>query len=160
MWGDHLAVHVGSDVRVHCGERIVEEHHVRLRVHGARDRDALPLPAADRDPALADLGLISGGERGEVGVERARGEGGGVELRLDGRPEEDVLLHGGVHHEGLLRHVRHRAPHLDRRPLAAPQQPERRGGQRRLAGTHAAAHHHHLEGPQRLGVNLGKVRHQ
>ena len=75
------------------------------------DREALALPARERDAALAELGLVAVGEALDELV-RLRQPGGALDLleaRL-GASEGDVLAHAGREEERILR------DHADLRP--------------------------------------------
>jgi hypothetical protein len=65
----HHAEHRADELRVERAGRLVEQHHARLERDGARDRDALLLPA----------GELAGRVAGAVGEPDAR-ERGAAEL--------------------------------------------------------------------------------
>ena len=56
---DAAVQQVAPHVRVHRRQRVVQQHHIRARVAGAREGDPLPLPAAQVDALLADLRLVA-----------------------------------------------------------------------------------------------------
>ena len=67
-------------VRVERRRRLVEQQDRRVLENGARDRQALPLPARQRDAALAKLGRVA---LVEIANEAVRGRAPG--RRLDSR---------------------------------------------------------------------------
>ncbi len=56
---DAAVQQVAPHVRVHRRQRVVQQHHIRARVAGPCQRDALPLPAAQVDALLANLGAVT-----------------------------------------------------------------------------------------------------
>jgi hypothetical protein len=94
-----------ADVRVDGRQRIVEQHDRLLAVRGARNRNALLLAARQVDAALADLGLVAGGEQREIGPQTARVEHAVVARLVDLARENDVVAHARVHNPRRLRHV-------------------------------------------------------
>ena len=62
-------------VRVHSRERVVQQHEVCVGDHRAREADARLLPAAEVDPALADLRRVAVHEEAQVVVQRAGRQG-------------------------------------------------------------------------------------
>ena len=85
---DDDRLRVGIEVR----GRLVEDHEARIAQERARDRDALPLAAAQPDPVLADGRLVA---VGQVIDELVRaGRAGGLDDRLRRRVrsgEPDVV---------------------------------------------------------------------
>ena len=59
----HRRAEAGPDARlgrrVDRGGRVVEDEYARVDRERARDRDSLPLPARERDPALADHRVVA-----------------------------------------------------------------------------------------------------
>ncbi len=56
-------------VRVHSGERVIQNQNARIGHHGTRDGGALLLPARQRDAALADHRLVAARKVSNVFVE-------------------------------------------------------------------------------------------
>src|SRR5581483_2856853 len=90
--------------RVDRRGRVVEDQDARVDDERARDRDALPLPARERDPALADHRVVAVGKRGHELV-RLREPGGLLDLlvRRVGAAEREVLADGRREQERILR---------------------------------------------------------
>ena len=128
----------------------------RMRIRGSisertRDRDPLALAAGERDPALADHGLVALRQLGDELV-RLRSARGRLD-RLDRRVREaegDVVAHGGREEERVLRDDADLAP--QRAPADAANvdavdedaaggrvvEARHEGGERRLAGARMA----------------------
>lgn len=81
-------------VRVHCAQRVVQQVDVCVCVHGARKTDACFLAAADRDAALADLGVSAFGHRLEVVVESAGLDDFVKFVFVEVGADEDVVFDG------------------------------------------------------------------
>ena len=107
--GHHLAER-GADLvllrRVDRRRRVVEDQHPRVGEHRARDRDALTLPARQREAVLADHGVVAVGQR--VDERRRRRRAGAARrtcvqrrLRIG---ERDVLAHRVGEEERVLEH--------------------------------------------------------
>ena len=90
---------------VHRRRRVVEHEDARVGEHRARDRDALALTAGQREPTLADDGVVSLGERGDERV-RAGDTGSGDDLVVGGvwTPVRDVGTHRVGEQERILEH--------------------------------------------------------
>lgn len=87
---------VRRHVAVHRGEGVVEQVHVGPLVHGPRQGHALLLPAAEVDPALADLRLVPGGELVQVRQQGAGLQHGAVPVGVVRGAEEHVVAQRGV----------------------------------------------------------------
>src|SRR5215467_9182409 len=94
-------------LRIHRGERLVEDENGRVTEEGARDGDALALAAGETHAALAHHRLIALGEARDellgVGGARRRLELGGSRFRL---AHAQVVLHGALEEIGVLAHHR------------------------------------------------------
>ena len=90
--------------RVDGGGRVVEDEDPRVDGERARDRQPLALAARERDPALADHGVVAVGqllhELVRLREPRDPLDLGVVEIR---RAEGDVLPHGRGEQERILR---------------------------------------------------------
>ena len=99
-----------EDVRPHVGvdgtQHIIEEHDVCVSIARTRQVDTLLLPAAQIDPALANLGSIAVREEGDVRTQGARVEDGLIPRGLEFRAKEDVLPQRRVRKPRALRAVR------------------------------------------------------
>ncbi len=85
--------------------RVVEHEHVRIGEHGAGDRDALPLAAREREPALADDGVVPVGELGDEVVRAGHGgRAADVVVGGVGAAVRDVGPHGVGEEERVLEH--------------------------------------------------------
>ena len=89
-------------VQCRCG--LIQDKDARVLQEGARDRDALALPAAELDPALADARIVALRHRLDevVGV---RSQGSRLDLPL-GRIQlavDDIIAHGAAEERRLLR---------------------------------------------------------
>ena len=94
-------------LRVHCGQRLVQDQDRRVSQQGAGDRDPLALPARELDAALADdRGVAVRQPRDEL--VRIRGACGGLDLFRGcvGFPEAYVVFDGAVKKVGVLVHHR------------------------------------------------------
>mmetsp|Transcript_38144 Transcript_38144/g.82978 ORF Transcript_38144/g.82978 Transcript_38144/m.82978 type:complete len:532 (-) Transcript_38144:1245-2840(-) len=131
------------DVRVHRREGVVQKDGGGRAVAAARQCHARLLPAGQVDPALSDLRLVPGRQHLKVASEGAGAQHLLVPLGVHGEPEQDVVLHRGVHDPWHLRGV-------GARPLDGGVAPGEHHltdeglEQRRLAGAHHAHHHHQL----------------
>ena len=65
-------------MRIDGTERVVQQVHVRILIHRAGHRDALLLPAAQRDAAVADLRQVAVGQDLEIGAELRGAQGTAV----------------------------------------------------------------------------------
>mmetsp|Transcript_6763 Transcript_6763/g.17311 ORF Transcript_6763/g.17311 Transcript_6763/m.17311 type:complete len:642 (-) Transcript_6763:269-2194(-) len=108
----HLLEQRAAHVVVHGAQRVVQQVHVGVGVHGARDGHALLLPAAQRHPALADHRGVLGRQDVQVRPQLAHAQARLVLHLVVGLTEQDVVAHRAVEDPGLLRHVRHAARHL------------------------------------------------
>ena len=103
----HDLAQPGADLRLGRGVdgrgRVVEDEDARIDQERAGDRDPLPLPARERDPALADDGVVAVREL-EDELVRLRGLGGGLDrsMRRVGHPERDVVADRGGEEERIL----------------------------------------------------------
>ena len=103
----HLA-QAGADAglgrRVDRGGRVVEDEDARVDREGARDRDPLPLPARERDAALADHRVVALRQPLDELV-RLREPRDALDLRVRQlrQAERDVLAHRGGEEERVLR---------------------------------------------------------
>ena len=111
-----LALQLEARDRVERGERLVEEEERRLGREGARDADALALPA----------GELARGARAELGGRKSHAREQLVDARVDARllpllerrDERDVLGHGEVREEaGVLQDVADAPPEPDGVPV-------------------------------------------
>ena len=106
---DHDLAQRGVDLllgaRVDRRRGVVEHQDPRVGDHRARDRDALALTAREREPALADDGVVPVGQLGDELVRTGDARGpfdlvvGGV-----GTPVRDVGAHGVGEEERVLEH--------------------------------------------------------
>ena len=105
----HLAER-GADLvllgRVDRRRRVVEDQHPRVGEHRAGDRDALALPAGEREPVLADHGVVAVGKVvDEVGSAPAsRAARRTCSIVALGIGERDVLAHRVGEEERVLEH--------------------------------------------------------
>ena len=125
---------------------VVEDQDARVGDERTGDRDALALPARQRQAALADHGVVAVRERADE-VVRLRAAGRLLDLGVAriGSRERDVVAHRGREQERVLRDRRDRAPqrtwlelaHVDavddHPPGLHVVQPRDQRGQRRLA---------------------------
>ena len=90
--------------RVDRGGRVVEDQDPRVDDERTRDRDALPLAARERDPALADDRVVAVGQRLDELVCLCEPRGA-LDLLVGrvGAAERDVLAHGRGEEERILR---------------------------------------------------------
>ncbi len=97
---------VGSTDR----RRVVEDQHPRVGEHGPGDRDPLPLPARQREPVLADHGVVPVGQVVDevVRAGQPRRAAHPLQRRL-GIGERDVVAHGVGEEERVLEHDADRA---------------------------------------------------
>mmetsp|Transcript_8825 Transcript_8825/g.27967 ORF Transcript_8825/g.27967 Transcript_8825/m.27967 type:complete len:245 (+) Transcript_8825:2421-3155(+) len=102
---DELVEEVRGDVGVDGAEDVVEEVDVCVGVERARERDALLLPAAERQAFFTDFGLVAVGEFLQVLEQGATAYGVVVANVVKGRAEKDVLLERGVANPGSLRDI-------------------------------------------------------
>ena len=111
--------HAQADRHVEHGHRFVGDQHLRLHRQRAGDRHALPLPAGQRQPALADHGVVAVGQLGDELV-HLRGFRGREHLRVGGvRPAVgDVGPDRVGEQERLLEHHAHGAAQRGQRHLA------------------------------------------
>lgn len=105
--GERLQVGVDARLRddVQVTGRFVKEEHDRIGRQGARERQALPLPAGEPDASLGETGVVAHRRAGDLLVERR------LPRRLPGRfpgelrgAEPDVLADRAAEEERLLRH--------------------------------------------------------
>ena len=99
----------GADVVVHRAQRVVHQVNISRGVHGARDGDALLLPAGEGHASFADDGAVAAREDLEVRLELRRLDAARVLRGVVGLAEQNVLADGAVQDPGLLRDVRHAA---------------------------------------------------
>src|SRR5204863_2123098 len=93
--------------RIERRGRIVEDQDARVLDQRTSDRDALPLPTRQRQPALADERLVSVGQRrDEVVQSRELGRAHDVLVALIGPRVGDVVAQGGREEERVVRHQR------------------------------------------------------
>lgn len=137
FWADDLVEDVLADVRIDRTQRIVEHVDVGLGVEGARQTDALLLPARQVDTALSDLGLFARRPYSQVLLERTRVQNPLVELLVELGIEQNVVFYGSVLNPGLLRNVGGGAVHCYA-PLAVHfvHFSEQTGQQARFAASH------------------------
>ena len=89
--------------RVDRRGRVVEDQDSRVDDERARDRDALALAAGERDPALADHGVVALGQRLDELVRLGEPRGAlDVVVGRVGPAERDVLAHGRREEERIL----------------------------------------------------------
>ena len=135
---DALGDEVGTHLRVHRGEHIVEQYDGGTGIASAGEGDARLLPAREVDSALANLRLISAGQLRDVRVESAGGDDARVERGVVGLPEEDVVTQRVVGDPDFLRADGHvTADHhaaVETRHVADDRREERR-----LAAAHRPA---------------------
>ena len=91
----HLVLHVAPDERVEGAERLVVEHHRRVRRERARDADALLHPARE---LVGEL-LLDVLEADELQQLAGTGEPLGLRHPADLEPERDVVDHAPVREE-------------------------------------------------------------
>mmetsp|Transcript_10044 Transcript_10044/g.29733 ORF Transcript_10044/g.29733 Transcript_10044/m.29733 type:complete len:505 (+) Transcript_10044:1674-3188(+) len=142
------AEEVRRHLRVHGGERVVEQHEVRAGVARAREAHARLLPAAEVHALLADLRVHAVGQLRRVHVQRAGGEHALEALRIVGGVEEHVGPQRAREDPGLLWAVAERSGHGHATRLGAAELAEHRREQRGLTATHGAVHHGQLAAPR------------
>ena len=105
--------------RVDRGGRVVQHEDPRVDRERPGDREPLPLAARERDPALADDGVVAVGEAFDELV-RLREPRRALDARVGelGRAEGDVLAHGVGEEERVLRDDADRAAERGQREVA------------------------------------------
>ena len=146
---------VPPHMRINRRERVIQQVNIPPRVQRTRQRHPRLLPATQVDPPLPNLGQIARREDLQVGAQRSCLNNRIVRLLVKREPKQHVVLQRRVRHPRLLRHVRHRPVHSDRRlvrrilPVVRIRRNIRQNGcqERRLACPHRS-HNGHLLRPR------------
>mmetsp|Transcript_10332 Transcript_10332/g.29000 ORF Transcript_10332/g.29000 Transcript_10332/m.29000 type:complete len:261 (-) Transcript_10332:1067-1849(-) len=134
---------VPPDVGVHGAQRVVEQVHIRIRVHRPGQGHAVPLAPREVDPLLPDLRRVPRGQEVEVRGEGARVNDCVVVLLVVGPAHRDVLAHRRVLDPRLLCRVRFGPPH-GAAPVLAVRLPHDGRQEGALAAAHLPQDHHQL----------------
>mmetsp|Transcript_4924 Transcript_4924/g.10692 ORF Transcript_4924/g.10692 Transcript_4924/m.10692 type:complete len:217 (-) Transcript_4924:1570-2220(-) len=156
VWPDDLLHECSGDARVARGERVVEQVHLGVGVHGASERDASALPARKEDASVANQREVTLGKERKVGHQLARAENALVPLVVVWLVKQDVVAHRCAEDERRLGSVGTAAAQGDA-AADARHVAEQRREEGRLASTDGADERDELTG---AGAHIDRAEHK